>query len=99
MFLRPWRDSVRFLPLFPSDESPGYYLSPAGLGWFIETEFLLDFRFLHNIRGARNVFYKGAATGGGGRNDVGGRPTRDSPAPSDSESPRARAHAEKKGGI
>jgi hypothetical protein len=29
-----WQDSFRFLPWFPSDESPGYGVSPAGLGWY-----------------------------------------------------------------
>jgi hypothetical protein len=33
VFFRPCRDSVRFLPLLPSDESLGYCLSPSGLGW------------------------------------------------------------------
>jgi len=31
VFFRPCRDALRFLPLFPSDESPGYYLPPSGL--------------------------------------------------------------------
>jgi len=32
-FCRPWRDCFRSLPMFPSDQLPGYCLSPSGLRW------------------------------------------------------------------
>ncbi len=73
MFFRPCRDSLRFLPLFPSDESLGYYLSPSGLGWSDGEEFLPDFRFLHNIRVSGSVCNRSAAVGGDGRNDSRGQ--------------------------
>jgi hypothetical protein len=56
VFFRPWRDSLRFLPLSARDESLGYYLWPYGLGWCNDKEFLPHFRFLHNIRVSRSVF-------------------------------------------
>jgi hypothetical protein len=42
-FFRPGRDWLRFLPLSPSDESLGYYLSPYGLRPVRRREFLRDF--------------------------------------------------------
>jgi hypothetical protein len=43
VFFRPCRDSVRFLALSPRDKSLGYDLSPSGLGWSGDAEFLSDF--------------------------------------------------------
>jgi hypothetical protein len=34
----------------------GYYLSPSGLGWCNDAEFLPEFGFLYNIRASTSVF-------------------------------------------
>ncbi len=49
------------LALSPRDEPLGYDLSPAGLGWCSDKEFLNYFRFLHNIRDSRSVFLRDGA--------------------------------------
>ena len=66
VFLRPFRGSLPFLPLFPVDESLGHDLSPSGLGRSGREQFLLNFWFLHNIPSSTNVYKRGTAARGGG---------------------------------
>jgi hypothetical protein len=73
VFFRPWRDSFRFLPWFPSGESLGFYLSPSGLSWSGAEKFCGIFWFLHNIQASTNVYKIDTTARGGGRDDSRGQ--------------------------
>ena len=55
VFFRPCQDSLRFLPLVPTGESPSYDLSPFGLGWSGGKDFRRILIFCVNKRASRNV--------------------------------------------
>ena len=52
---RPGRDCSEVLPLVPSDESLGYYLSPYGLEWTIQADPALERIIEEKERKARGL--------------------------------------------
>jgi hypothetical protein len=73
VFFRPCRDSFRFLPLLPSDESLGYCLSPCGLGWSGGENFCGTFVFCTTYGSRQTSIRVGTAARGGGRLDSRGQ--------------------------